>query len=252
MRRALAFGALLVAGILGLARKGSLQPAQAEVPTKADQERARNDERYEKEYLHRKDVLFIQHPGDWISIVRGKLSDPFPSLIACAAAAEKEHPSAAHRYMFRIGEEGDVHYDGPAPLEPCQPLNVVGGTFKALFHIGFAWQAGGDDAWLAWERSGKRRTFQWKRPSRITGLEIADPLASTRAELAVVDSGSSTALLLLDTPTASALGLERFEIPGRAVVDYSSERIQCRRARARVRVPEIDLDETVPIAVWPK
>src|SRR5262245_25424324 len=75
-----------------------------------ESERARDDDAYSGEYDWRREILFHQHAGEWAAIVGGEILAPFPTLEACAAEAEKRHPKALHRYVFRIGEDGEVRY----------------------------------------------------------------------------------------------------------------------------------------------
>jgi hypothetical protein len=70
--------------------------------------------------------------------------------------------------------------------------------------------------------------------------------ATARVRVAVSTGYSGG--ILLEGPIARALGLQHFEIPGGFRIDGTE--IRGERARARVRIPELDFDRVVEVQVW--
>jgi hypothetical protein len=247
MGKLVAVGILVSGAILALTPVNASQTPKEPAKTKVDDERAKNDAAYEQEFLWQKETLFQQHPGEWIYITGGEVSKTFASVSACAEEADKKFPGAAHRYVFRIGEDGLVRYDVTTLLEEGQPKNLLGNGFRSLLEITLEEV---DDG-LVLKRHGKSRTFKWQRASHVRGVELLDPLGSESLTIDATLSGSNS-ILLVDTPTAGRLRLARFEIPGSARIDSGDGAVRFRRARVRIRLPEIDVDDMIPVAIWPR
>jgi hypothetical protein len=99
-----------------------------------------------------------------------------------------------------------------------------------------------------WERNGKSKSFP---VSDVAEMEVtlSDPVGQSPWKIVVTDSGGFSGLALFGPALAEGLGLSRFEIPGVARIE-GGERLTCRRALARLKVPEIDADVVIPVAVW--
>lgn len=213
-------------------------------------ERARNEAAFERDYLRQKERLFDAHVGHWVAIVDGRLLPadargrlaPAPLLADALAAADAANREALHRFVFRIGEEGDVVY--PDPL----------GTPQALVGVGFKLNLGITSTFdpaapaVLWTRAGKSRRFSVERDQ--IELRLADPTGRQLLAARVADSSGYGGFVLLDAAPADLLDAERFEVPGRVVLERGDTLRELRRSRLRVQIPELEVDELVPAAIW--
>jgi hypothetical protein len=219
--------------------------------------RAQNDRAY-RDYLHLREILIARgHAGRWVAILDGQILPraggevvPVDSIEALHFLVDPGHEGARHRYFFRIGEEGDVAYHYYAPNLPGSDALGVG-----LFRATFLGEPESDVVFApdrVYAKRGARR-HDWAYGEKGIALDLADPTARPTVRAIVTPSSACDGTFVLSSETAASLGLERFEIPG--VCWYGpedGERVACRRARLRWRVPELDLDATIPVAVWPR
>jgi hypothetical protein len=226
--------------------------APAEPRDVADAERARNEAAFEDDYLRQKERLFPAHAGQWLAIVDGRLLPadahgrpaPAATLDECVAAADAANAAALHRFLFRIGEEGDVVY-----LDPRAPNHsVVGMGLKLALGITASFDPASSA--VTWTRNGKSRRFPLDRGE--FELRLSDPTGRQFAAARVSDSAGYAGFLLVDAALGDLLDADRFEIPGRALLRAGDQVQELRRAHLRVQLPELDLDERVPAAVWSK
>jgi len=215
-----------------------------------DAERARNEAAFEDDYLRQKERLFSTHAGLWLAIVDGRLLPadargrpaPAATLDECVAAADAANAAAHHRFLFRIGEEGDVVY-----LDPRAPNHsVVGMGLKLALGITASFDPASGA--VTWTRAGKSRRFALDRGE--FELRLTDPTGRQLAAARVSDSAGYAGYLLVDASLGDLLDAERFEIPGRALLRAGDQIRELRRAHLRVQLPELDLDERVPAAIW--
>ena len=218
------------------------------------------DERAFQQYLHAREVLIARgFLGKWIAIADGMLLPvadgklaPADSLDALHFLIELDHGTSPHRFVFRVGEEGDVAYHFFAPNLPWS--DALGtGLFRAAFSdetdvkIVFA-----PDRVYATHHG---KTHSWPYGEKGIPLELADPSGSIKVPAIVTPSSACDGTLVLSEETAAKLGLTKFEIPGTCWYgpeENGDSRFACRRARLRWRVPELDVDVLVPVAIWPK
>jgi len=226
-------------------------PAEAvDAAHAADAERARNEAAFEDDYLRQKERLFAAHAGLWLAIVDGRLLPadahgrpaPAATLDECIAAADAANAAALHRFLFRIGEEGDVVYLDPR----AQNHSVVGMGFKLALGIAATFDPASGA--VTWTRKGKSRRFALDRGE--FELRLSDPTGRQLASARVSDSAGYAGFLLIDASLGDLLDAERFEIPGRTLLRAGDQIQELRRAHLRVQLPELDLDERVPVAVW--
>lgn len=228
--------------------------AGAELPS-IDAERSADDAAYRTLYLPERARLIAEAPGRWLAIVGGRLVPadgtlpaPAPTMEEAVAAASAAAPGARHRFVFKVGGDGDLECD----LGGCELPRVLGTQFLALL-----------------ERRDVMVRFSTKRPSvqfisGDTARELATRSEDGRMFLApdVGPPGSearggraycvSTGFGGLATmPQEDAKGLELWEIPGVARVTGVMQSGECRRAWARFRWPNTPLDFVVPVAIWP-
>ncbi len=215
-----------------------------------DLQREQNERAFEGDYLRQKERLFPDHAGQWLAIVagrvlpldpRGRLA-PTTDFAACLAAAEAADPAALHRFVFRIGEEGDVVYADSYPT----PRTMVGAALKQRFGISSTFDPAGPT--IQWARAGKSHRFSVEREQ--LELRLSDPSGRAVVGTRVADSSSFGGFLALESTFAGLLDAEKFEIPGRVLLRTGRGLEEARRARVRISVPEIELDELVPTAVW--
>lgn len=175
--------------------------------------------------------------GTWVSIAWRDPATVEGAYKPVVLGASLEDVAAAgadalHRYLFRVGEEGDVETFVSSWYAP----RFAGGGLVSALGIE-SWQ-GGDAVVLV---KGEHR-------ARFAG---ATPFPRVRATIAAPDGspprrtgdatpelwfGSVGPALMLTPQDADELGLSRFEVPGTETVGT----VPCRRVRVTVEVPGLD------------
>lgn len=211
-------------------------------PDVLDLARARNLALYEreKERLHR-DLL-----GKWVLIadrapeeVEGAfkpllVGDTLESVAALA-------PDAKHRFVFRVGDEGDVTTVASAWHAP---RSAGSGFVRATGLTSFADKGGG----VVELRKGEAVvTFHDASPfPRIrVGIERPSGPSPAAPEAREVLLGTVGPTLALAPADDERLGLARWEVPGTEIVGG----VPCRRVLVRVSIPELEIVSTVVAAV---
>ncbi len=215
-----------------------------------DLQREQNELAFEGDYLRQKERLFPDHAGQWIAIVAGRLLPidargrlaPTPDYAACLAAADAADPAALHRFLFRIGEEGDVVYADSYPT----PRTMVGAALKQRFAITSTFDPAARA--ILWTRAGRSARFAVEREQ--IQLSLSDPVGRAVVVTRVAESASFGGFLALEATFAGLLDAEKHEIPGRVLLRTGAGLEEARRARVRLSVPELELDELLPAAVW--
>lgn len=215
-----------------------------------DRQREQNELAFEGDYLRQKERLFPDHAGQWIAIVAGRLLPidsrgrlaPTPDYAACLAAADAADPAALHRFLFRIGEEGDVVYADSYPT----PRTMVGAALKQRFAITSTFDPAARA--ILWTRAGRSARFAVEREQ--IELSLSDPAGRAVVVTRVAESASFGGFLALEATFAGLLDAEKHEIPGRVLLRTGAGLEEARRARVRLAVPELELDELLPAAVW--
>ena len=220
----------------------------------AKAQRTLDEKAYAESFLPRKECLFRQHAGKWIAIAGGKILPsttegvlaPAASLEEAEAVAEKACPQARHRFVFRIGEEGDLRYD----LGGTEWPESLGSGF--LVCLQRDWMIRGTDE--MWCVVGEKQVqINVPRPGGKTGLDLLPELRPPggdrkRAARFAVATGFD-GIAVMRPRIARALALARWEIPGSIQLEGVCAGT-CRRARVRFRLPQIGWEETLPVAVW--
>jgi hypothetical protein len=230
------------------------QPAQDDVPDDpTDEERMRDESAYEQFYLRQKERLVRDQLGKWIAIASGRLLpadarghvQPAASFEECRKAIDVAAPEALHRFVFRIGEEGDVVYADNS----TQPRCVIGSAFKVSLGVTATFDARAMQ--MTWTRGPDRHAFELEQG--LLQLMLSDPTARQSMGVRLSDSSGFDGFVLLDATTADLLDTEKFEIPGRALLKTGGDRpfVALRRARIRIALPELHLDDLIPAATWP-
>ncbi len=216
-------------------------------------ERLANEAAYREQYLPVRTRLKADHLGKWIVIARGVMLPanerrtfpaPAATMEEADLAARAEAPAARHRFVFRIGEEGDEKEF----LGGTEVRHVLGVAFLA------AWEGRGtlgpnvslllDRVGQVSQRAADGRPFVRAAvlpPSGVGGAEEEWGLSTGFNGYAV-----------LSPATAERVGLALWEIPGSVRIEGVLQSGDCRRARARLRIPPgggVDLE--FPVAIWP-
>ena len=212
-------------------------------------------------YLHQRELLIARgSAGRWVAIAEGELLPrkgeaiaPAEELPTLLALVDTLHPAALHRYLFRVGEEGDVAYDYYAPNLPFSDACGMG-LFQATFLA-----EPESELVLAFDRvyakRGERR-HSWAFGEHGIALHLEspgeDPVGGRGLDTLVTPSSACDGSFVLSAESAAKLRLELFEIPGVCRYGKLDGMKECRRAHLRWRVAELELDAVVPVAIWPQ
>jgi hypothetical protein len=220
-------------------------------------ERRADEEAYRARYLPAQPHLVEHSRGRWLAIAEGRIVpsvgdvvSPAATMEAADAEARRVAPGAVHRFVFQVGEEGDVEGD----VGGCELDHEMGVKFIALLERDDVRIRGfGPNQPIHALVGSEWRELTVKGPDDRMFLrpEVGAPLADGRATETYCVGTGSTEFVTMSGATASAAGLERWEIPGTARITDAMQRGDCRRARARFRWSGSKLDFTVPVAVWP-
>jgi hypothetical protein len=218
-------------------------------------ERAANEETY-RELMSWRERLLHEHLGRWVVIAGGKalpvnehgtMVAPTPSLDVALAAAASAFPAAQHRFVFRLGEDGDVS----TSLGGTEHAHVFGTAFLALLDGEFSIHPNGR---VELTRPGAGPvTISAKGPDGRPYVkpEIGPPGGAGGVGPLFVLATGSTGFATVPADTAERAGLHLWEIPGVNHVEGVMQSGDCRRARMRVRLPAASLDALIPVAIWP-
>jgi hypothetical protein len=263
----LAFVALV--GCAGHARDAA--PADAEPvraatsaaapPTQSVDDARRADEiAYQFLYLPEQKRLTTERRGEWVAIVAGRVVpatgariEPAKTIEAADAAARAVAPDAKHRFVFQIGEEGDVEW----PMGGCELRHVVGTDFLKSLYVDVSQlrMNKGLSAPIEAMFGEAFREITVKGPDDRIYLkpEVGAPGADGTATEAYCVSTGFGGCATMSPATASAAGLDLWEIPGSLKITESTvDGVRCRKGRARFRWTGSKLDFTLPVAIWPK
>ena len=244
-------------------------PAPAVVPTpvpRADvaltvvaAERAANEAGFKEHILGWRQYLLEKHLGQWVAIAGGRAFPvneqhtavrPAATMEEADAAARAEVPGAKHRFVFRIGEEGDFEQE----LGGAELPHVFGNMFFAALERPDVEMRGIGPRQPIYFRKGDVRTeITAKGPDirMFVRPEVGAPGAAGRAGALYVLSTGFGGYGVMPAAAADAASLELWEIPGKITIDGEFQKGECRRARARVRFPGTELDFVLPVAIWP-
>jgi hypothetical protein len=236
----------------------SHRPAHA-APSGLDAERRADEVAYQFVYLPEQRRLAAERRGEWVAIVAGKVLpakgarvDPAGTMEEAVAAAVAAAPAAKHRFVFQVGEEGDVDW----PMGGCELKHVVGtGFLKSLYaderQLKMEGLGPGEEIQALFDGAFRQITVKGQDDRMYLKPEVGAPgAAGAASEIYCISTGFAGCATM--TPaTAAASGLDLWEIPGAATVFGSGpDAVRCRRARARFRWSGSQLDFTLPVAIW--
>lgn len=240
------------------------KPPASDAPAAYDEEktaaeRAADEAGYREHILGWRGFILNEHLGEWVVIAGGKAYPvnehgtavkPAPTMEAADAAARAAVPGARHRFVFRVGEEGDLAEE----LGGAEITHVLGTGFLAKLERDDVEMRGyGPNQPIHFVKGGTRTEITVKGPDHrmFVKPEVGSPGAAGRAEALYVLSTGCNSYAVLPAETAAAASLHLWEIPGKVSIEGAFQKGECRRARARFRFPNTDLDFTLPVAIWP-
>lgn len=207
----------------------AIAPAGTSVQGKetVDAARARNKNAYTRlsPDLHR------DHLNRWVVIAGGKTA----ALGTTLEDVLKKAPETPHRFVFKVGSEGDRKSDVSEWYGP----RFGGPKLLALLgEMGFALTYGSTTGWV-FSRNGKRVPAVSPPPFTRVRLQIAPPGGKPVA-LNVLPNTVGPELVL--TPQDhDRLRLARFEVPGMMQIETAfGVVVPCRRVLVRISVPGFD------------
>ena len=179
-----------------------------------------------------------ENPGLWAAIAGGDSLVVTAPLEKVLAGIERAEPKAKHRFVWRIGEEGDVAYNLTFGDQPWAGMKFLTETRLTLGR-------GKKPGWTFYTEQDPKKQAQFvgkdKRPWLPIVVGVPGRDEGTKITF-VVSTGSNCPLLL---PEGHRFPLS--EIPGTAVVDSGLNRAQwqLRRYLVRARIPELGFDMDV-------
>lgn len=227
---------------------------------RTEAERAANETAYAEHVAACRLYLLHEHLGEWIVIAGGR---PFPlneygtavqpaaTMEEADAAARAKVPNAQHRFVFRIGEEGDFQQ----LLGGVELPHVLGVCFLAkLERPDVEMRALGPRQPIYFVKGDVRTEITAKGPDdrMFVRPEVGPPGGPGRAAALYCLSTGFGGYAVLPPGTAVAASLHLWEVPGKITIDGVFQKGECRRARARVRFTDTDLDFLLPVAIWPE
>lgn len=224
-------------------------------------ERAADEAAYTQNIGVAREHLLHEHLGEWVAIAGGRVfpqneqgtaAAPADTLEKAVAAADAAVPQARHRFVFRLGEEGDFwHMLGGVELP-----HVLGNRFLALLERpDVEMRALGPGQRIHFVKKDVRVEFTAKSPDlrMVVRPEIGPVGGAGKADALYVLSTGFSGYGTLSAETAAAAALHLWEIPGSVSLQgaFATNTGKCRRARARLKFPGTDLDFVMPVAIWP-
>lgn len=232
----LAAAALVVAA---LAIVGNPPPP----PDGIDEERRLNELAYRDEYVPLKVALEQTAAGRWVAIAGGRtLRDgdaiaTFASLAEADAAAKRVAADAKHRFVFSVGSDGDVQ----GKLGDVGGRYLVGHEFQTYTLPGVVT---GDPT--------RKPPLSWQTDAgTFIDLSCSDPAATVQVDEQFQFTDGLAAFAVIPPSFAADLGLERWEIPGRARLTGALQRDEHgRRANLQTSKHTLKPDRVEAVVIW--
>jgi hypothetical protein len=238
---------------VGLGQGATEKPADD--PTA--QARRKNLEAYATLYGPQRERLMSAAQGGWIAIVEGAVHPvdadgkitPTSTWQEVDARADKLHPAAAHRFVFRVGEDGDAeHFYTMAEWEHGIGSGLVDAVSKATRST---WWCAGSDVGLRRKDGSGDDVISCQGPDDrpYVNFIIRAPRGDEHVSRVMGFASAFGGPAVVSEETAQELHLERWEIPGTMLLNKHAK---CRRARARfgLRYPKIEV--SVDLVIWAK
>jgi|GEM_PF-5540848 len=240
-------------------RKPAPAPALSYDAAKTRAERAANEAAYREHILGMRNRLLHENLGQWVAIAGGRaypvnesrtVVRPALTMEEAVAAAEAEVPEARHRFVFRIGEEGDLE----ELLGGAEIPHILGNWF--MMHMDrpdVELRGLGPDMPIHFVKGGVRTEITAKGPDSRMYLrpELGPPGGAGHAEALYVLSTGFGGYATIAAATAAAASLHLWELPGSVTISGAFQKGRCHRARAQFRFAGTDLVFVLPVAIWP-
>lgn len=261
--------------------RGLPEERERELPPMEDRvsaERARNQAAYERDYLPKRPTLLEHHRGKWIAIIGGKVYPrdglghiaPTTEIAALDATTREAHPKARHRFVIRIGDEGDATWG----LGMTQKRFTLGRAFLTGVADGFVHAAAGG----FWIVDGDKKTNVWSGGAEHDAQPfVAPPLApptslptrdrtgqaepektattekTTKLEkqIGLLYTNLCEGTALLGTEELNDFDLAMWELPGTIRVRGLTRAGALRRVYLRFRFEGTAYDFIQHVALWP-
>ena len=247
-----------------------LSPQDSAIAPLIAAERAANQAAYRDTYLPNKESLIEHHAGQWLVIVSGTLLPmwdgiprPTPDLRQALGDADALAPQARHRFVFRVGEEGEIAY----PNAPVAAPNLAGIRLSAYLSGNLQITDNGiyltprDRKQTERVRIGNGTTDAGGPQLSVTAvsLDVGAPIdqpatrqgaaagPSLKQQIELQFNPDFGGYAVLSARHAAALALHRYEIPGSLMLGANPEPLL--RSRVILRQAVSGLDAMLPVGL---
>lgn len=220
-------------------------------------EREANLAAFREHYLPIKEHLLAAESPGFVCLVGGQLLPvdeqgrvvPAATLELADRAARAAVPDANHRYLWRVGEEGEIRYF----LGMAEGDRVIGRSLALALSRSLKdaeWWCGANEG--VFVKVGDKTLHLGPRGSGPPMVEtrIAPPATGEPKAANFLYSTAFDGYATLDAATADLQGLTLWEIPGTMVLNGDDTR-PLRRARARFSFADNTMTARVPIGIAP-
>ncbi len=227
-------GTLFAALVLSLAAEAGLS-----------EERARNEEAF----AFHGGRLRREAQGRWVAIARGEVFGPEETMDAASRAADEKFPDAPHRFVYRPGVDDELLEFAQSPWidRPGEPGNHL--------QIGTRWLADrgvdlvmSSDVYVDFRGKKAKYANTAKAPFVV---RAADGRGEGRRREFVLSTLMERSISITEE-CASALGLDRYAVPGGARLrGTESAPPPYRKVRVRLALPDVGFEGEAIAAVVP-
>jgi hypothetical protein len=213
-------------------------------------ERQRNELAYREQYLPKQQEMHAKHEGRWLVIAGGRVGSPRATLEEADAAAREASPRARHRFVLRIGEEGDQKWDlGMAEGKQLAGFAMTNGLGdKCFVHA----------AGVVVEKDGKQVEIGQVQDKGGACIEpeVMAPRAERGQGVKMLFTNIMQGPATIERRVADELGLAMWELPGMVELRPGYGQVPvapvatCRRAWVRVWFAPLERAVIVPVAIW--
>lgn len=229
----------LILALVGTLLVGQLDANGA---NEGSQQRVLEKERAANERAYRENSAFLSeiHHGRWVVIAGGIVTASFERLETAISAANRLHPEALHRFVFRPGvDNADEHFVQSPWLNSDPNWIQLGRRFRADCPLTIT-------------------PFEWRRGDQVHPtadgrghVDIGAPSSPAATNVRAVCSNLFEQDITITEAIADARGLERFSVPGTAFMG-SRDRIACSKVLCRVKLDDLGIDAVFTAFVIPQ
>lgn len=227
-------------------------------PDPVELARAKNLKTYQARYVPQRDRLTKAKAKGWVVIVEGMLLpvdgdgnvEPAATWEEVERQARRLHPGAVHRFVFRVGEDGDSsHFYTLGEF----PHGIGSGLVKAVTKATRSkWWSNPHDIWLEGGTSEGVISVRDEKGYPWVPLTVTAPGGETKVQHRFGFASAFPGPAVVSKKTARKLGLALWEIPGTMALNKTRK---CRRARCHFELKKPDgkpaTTVTCDVAIWP-